>query len=491
MADVADIVRISTSILAGGTAVRDFGRTLYLQKISSEITDLKQAQALRTVPVYTSASDVSAVGLPTDTADAGSVYFQQNPFPRNLLLGSWIASVQPTLIYSRENLSVTMIEALGDAVALDIGGNAISVDLDGQNTLADQATALETAINGAANIAGATVTVSGTRFVIMIPSTVDVGTDGFTASSSTDTLGLTGTGSVTLNRVTEAEDIGDALARIQALDNSFYWVVPDGDIATDADDIRSVVDWSAPQDFFLMFDAIGEATLTTNESTSIGAIISALDQNNVAAIYNGETVDHKAIAYAAVFSGVNFEQPSALITGKFKTLAGTTATDLTPAQRDELTRKRINYYVPRGAVSDTEEGTSFGTWIDVQFGLGWFQNAVRVAVYNALRSSPRLPQTESGVTVLVASIQGICEQAVRNGLLAPNQVTPATRKAIQDATGNANFDGFLSVGYLVYAGALAEQSQANREARKAPPITVWAKGSGAIHFVDISILFEG
>ena len=227
-----------------------------------------------------------------------------------------------------------------------------------------------------------------------------------------------------------------------------------------------------------------------NEAASIAATISALKHNNVFAIYNGASVDNKAIAYAAVFSGVNFEQPQALITGKFKTLAGTTATDLTSAQRQELTRKRVNYYVPRGSVADTEEGTSFGTWIDVQYGLDWFSNAVRAAAYNALRAAGRLPQTEAGVTVLVESIQGICEQAVRNGLLAPNTVTPATRAAIQAATGNANFDGFLAAGYLVYAGALSEQSQADREARKAPPITVWAKGSGAIHFVDISILFE-
>ena len=84
MATVADIVRVSTSILAGGIASRDFGRTLFIQKVTAEITGLKQAQALRTIPVYASASALAAGDLSDDTTAAGNVYFAQAPFPRNL-----------------------------------------------------------------------------------------------------------------------------------------------------------------------------------------------------------------------------------------------------------------------------------------------------------------------------------------------------------------------------------------------------------------------
>ena len=81
----------------------------------------------------------------------------------------------------------------------------LRVDLDGENTLAAQAAALATGLNAHANIAGATVTVSGTRFVIDIPATVALSAGGFTASSSTATLGLTGNGSVVLERVSAVE----------------------------------------------------------------------------------------------------------------------------------------------------------------------------------------------------------------------------------------------------------------------------------------------
>ena len=344
-------------------------------------------------------------------------------------------------------------------------------------------------MNSAANIAGATVTVNDDRLVVNIPVGVVVG-DGFVDSPAARTLGLFGSNVRVLDEVAAAETIPQALTRIEGADNSFYFVVPDAGIAAVEADALAVANWVAARPRYHGFvDLAGLDVLVANEATSIGAQLSALQQKNVAGIYNGGSIDHKALAYAGVFSHVNFEQPNSIITGKFKTLRGTTANVLPPEARAELTRKRINYYVQRGQLADTEEGTNFTTWIDVTFWLAWFQNAVQVAVYNQLRAG-RNPQTEPGVSAIVEAIQGIGEQGVRNGGIAPNQVTPQTRQDIIDATGNVQFDGYLAAGYFIHSGAVSEQSQANREARKSPPITVWAKGSGAIHSVDIAIRFE-
>ncbi|MFX5157774.1 DUF3383 family protein, partial [Acinetobacter baumannii] len=45
----------------------------------------------------------------------------------------------------------------------------------------------------------------------------------------------------------------------------------------------------------------------------------------------------------------------------------------------------------------------------------------------------------------------------------------------------------LAKGYYVYAPAIATQSQADREARKAVPFQVAAKEAGAIHTVDVLV----
>ena len=83
----------------------------------------------------------------------------------------------------------------------------------------------------------------------------------------------------------------------------------------------------------------------------------------------------------------------------------------------------------------------------------------------------------------------MCEQGVLNGGIAPGQVSEALAADIRQATGNVSFDGFLSAGYLVHIGSVAAQPQADREARKSPPVRGWLKGSGAVHSIDVRLTF--
>ena len=129
-----------------------------------------------------------------------------------------------------------------------------------------------------------------------------------------------------------------------------------------------------------------------------------------------------------------------------------------------------------------------GTWIDVRYWLDWLVNATQVEVFSLLRSG-RVPQTQAGVAAITDVVERICEEGVANGGIAPGQVSPALVSDIRLATGNQAFDGFLSTGYLVHVGSVASQSQADRDARKSPPVRVWVKGSGAIHFIDIDVTF--
>ena len=137
------------------------------------------------------------------------------------------------------------------------------------------------------------------------------------------------------------------------------------------------------------------------------------------------------------------------------------------------------------------EGKSFGTWSDVKVWLDWVRNAIEVETYTTIKSSRQAaPDRGRRFSAIFDAITQVCEQGVRNGGIAPNPVSPATRQAIQQATGNGDFNGVLSTGYLVYSGPIAEQSQSDRVARKSPPFQVWLKGSGAVHFVDIDVVFE-
>ena len=101
-----------------------------------------------------------------------------------------------------------------------------------------------------------------------------------------------------------------------------------------------------------------------------------------------------------------------------------------------------------------------------------------------------MPQTPDGIKAVQNVIEAVCERGIVNGGIAPGQLAPSLANEVQQATGNNDFNGFLTTGYLVYIRPLALQSRADRTARKSPPAQVWAKGSGAIHFLDIAVIFE-
>ncbi len=72
------------------------------------------------------------------------------------------------------------------------------------------------------------------------------------------------------------------------------------------------------------------------------------------------------------------------------------------------------------------------------------------------------------------------EQAVNNGLIAPGVWNGS-------ATGQLSPGDTLTKGYYAWIQPMAEQAQADREKRKAPPIQVACKLAGAVHFADVLI----
>jgi len=105
---------------------------------------------------------------------------------------------------------------------------------------------------------------------------------------------------------------------------------------------------------------------------------------------------------------------------------------------------------------------------------------LEVATFNVLATSNnKVPQTEVGMAVLVNSINRVLNQYVTNGYIGVgNSWNGATF---------GNSEDFLRLiteqGYYVYYIPIAQQSQTDREARKAPIIQIALKTAGAIHKV--------
>lgn len=129
-----------------------------------------------------------------------------------------------------------------------------------------------------------------------------------------------------------------------------------------------------------------------------------------------------------------------------------------------------------------------GAFIDEIVMNMFLKSKLEVAIFNALATTnTKVPQTEAGVAVVKSAIQNVLTQGTKNGYIAAGKWnSPANR------FGNVeDFDANIEQhGTYIYSQPVAQQAQADREARKCPLVQVAVKRSGAIHSVTGEVILE-
>ena len=462
------------------------------------------ASVLQTALRGTSSADLDEV----DVAYGGSAFVVT--LPLDSTTGAATAVIDPFTGNSAVPLGLDTVDTTPGIDGIGAGslswqGSTITgLDFTNATSYADVAQTLQTALRAVraaarADLRSATVTYHPAGFFL-----VELGFDpsddepypitGYMADvaqgvASDLSLDSDSGGIITQGHTTET--IEEGMSAIGALDDSWYFVALDSGI-TAAIDLLALSRWvQAANNYMLALDVAGDSVLVQGESTSLAAQIAVLEPERTFLVWS-RTSDHKALSLAGRLSTVNFDGQNTLITAKFKSLPGTVPDVLTTAQKEELDRKRIGYYTRFGPDAIFAEGHTLksGVWIDSRYWLDWITNAIQTEVYNLLRQHPtRVPQTDSGIASITATIERVCEAGRRNGGIAPGRVSEALAHDIRLATGNRDFDGALTLGYLVSVGSIADQLQADRDARMAPPISVWLKASGAVHSAEVKLVF--
>jgi len=114
----------------------------------------------------------------------------------------------------------------------------------------------------------------------------------------------------------------------------------------------------------------------------------------------------------------------------------------------------------------------------------WFKFALQTAGFNYLRStSTKIPQTESGMEGLKNVYRSICDQASGNGFIGAGRWTSPL------VFGNpaSLIRSVGDIGYYVFSIPVSQQSQADREARRAPLVQIAVKAQGAIHKSNVIV----
>jgi hypothetical protein len=278
------------------------------------------------------------------------------------------------------------------------------------------------------------------------------------------------------------ETIGAALAVFDdRFGQQWYGVaLPTG---LDADKIAAAAYVQGSANKHCLFATTQDAnTLITGNDTCLAALLRDAAYQRAACQYSSQDA-YAAMSYAGRILTTDYSQPNSVITMKFKQEPGIVSEALSASQAAGVEEKNCNVFVQYdNNTSIVEQGVQCdGTFTDVVLGTDWLALAIQTAIYNVLYSSTtKVPQTDQGVGILQAAIEGVLAQAVLNGLLAPGVWSA-------QGFGQLKQGDYMAKGFYVYAGSIAAQSQADRAARKCPPFQIAAKLAGAIHSANVLI----
>ena len=493
--DIADFISVTTQVAAGAPS-KDFGRTLMLTQDDSFLDGGGGGK----VKEY---RDLSAIGddfaSATEPYLAAASHFGQSPFPKPMLVGRWAATAVNSEIRGG---APAVLAALSGSAVTDGSMRLEETNITGISfalnaSYAVIAAAIETALRAANTLwSAADVTFANNQFAVAFapdialtgvfsPHSAGTGTD---LSANT---GLTAVRGATLHLGSAVETVSEALDTIRDFNDNWWGFLVDS-AQNGTANMAAAASWARAQrkHFFAESNEVG--ALVANESATQAAALASAAQSRRNSLTWSRTGDYGVASVAGLFSAVDLTAGDPLPTAKFKSLPGRVVNVISSAQKAELDRKRMNAYVRYGQISMYAEGYALSSngWIDVAFWLDWFSNEISGRLFNLLRSTPKVGQNAEGLFSLVGEVESVCRIGVRNGGIAGGEVSASMAADIRRRTGDASFDGVLSNGYLIHVGRFSDISQSQRDARESPPLYIWTKGGGAIHFVDVFNTFE-
>ena len=159
-------------------------------------------------------------------------------------------------------------------------------------------------------------------------------------------------------------------------------------------------------------------------------------------------------------------------TWKFKTLAGVVPVPrdlLNPTEEANALGKNANLYTDLAGSGSTHEGVcASGRYIDIQRSIDWMEARLGEAAILRLKNSPKVPYTDSGVSVLYAEYAGVMDLAERRGVIGE----------ILDDSGDV---------YRINMPKVSSQLPADRVARDFKDTIIECQIAGALHKLELTV----
>ena len=473
---ISDVVNVKIEMSPTAAALRNFGACLIIG--TSDVIDTQER-----IRAY---SDITTVaqdfGVESKEYLAAQAFFSQTPKPSVVQIGRWAKSATAgrlrgrVLSTSEQNMDAfAEIETGSISFAIDGKPKSLSsIDLSSETNLNGVASQVTSALSGSG-----TCRWTGTQFVVTSSTTGE--TSSVTCNDEGQLAQLLGlNASATSVKGSASEKLVEALTVLTDFQGWYMACLADKTSDEEMIAAAGLIEAASPARM-IGFTTQNTLELDSTRSDTLGAKLKALGYNRTVVMYSSSS----EVAVASIFgrmSTVNFEGSNTCITLKFKQCPGGAAENLRISQANTLKAHNVNVFAAyQNDTSILREGITAGGWfIDETHGLDWLQNRVETDLWNLLYTSKKVGQDEIGADNLVATVSKSLEQGVKNWLIAPGVWNGDSFGALK--TGDT-----LATGYYVYIQPFDEQSQSDREARKAPPIQIAVKLKGAIHFVDCTI----
>lgn len=443
----------------------------------------------------------AAFGTNSETARATRPFFAQSPKPKSLFIARWEKKDRTVEASTAKVLGAPITETMANFKAITLGylsfvvnGSNVDiseVDLSEALTLADVVTKVNAKLPSNAQFK-IEYDETGKRAIV---SSKTAGADKSVSYTLDKTLTgsylgnmlkledgqadqVKGTDAVTL----KAQSTEATLANFLEYKRDWYNAAFVG--ALTDDEIRLASDWIQSAELKTFSYTTLRASHIENKPENIFKQLKDKKNDRTFIVYdkNDQYANMSAMARGLA---VNFNANNTTITLKFKTLPTISAEDLTLTEANKCKALGINYYAYYDTAAMLAEGMMIGGrfWDEVH-GLDWFVDGVQKEVFATLyQSQSKVPHTDKGVARLLAAVNRVGLEGVKNGLFALGIWHG-------DPFGELENGGYLDQGFYSWADTVDNQSTSDKDNRIAPPIQVALKLAGAIHSVDILVNFN-
>lgn len=495
---VSRVVNVAVQITPAAAQSQALNAFLYLG--ASNVID--------TVERYRTYTTLGAVasdfGTAADEYKAAARWFGQSPQPTSFLIGRYALTASQgglrcaTLSAAQQAIATWQAVTVGSLKVAKDGAAAVQVsniNLSGCANLQAVAAAIQAA---AGFPAGVTVVYNSVynRFELQSATTGATSSIGFLQSPGTGTdlaammAGLSTSSGAYVYAGLAAETPASAYATLDDIAGQNWYgtavggLVPGANAGADTAAILAAATYleGAGPKHTLWVTTQEAGVLSSVTTTDIASQAKAAAYNRTFVQYSSSSA-HAAVSAAARFLTVNYEGSATAITGKFKQEPGVVAENLPVSQALALEAKNCNVFIAYENNTNILEQAvqASGQYTDTITGADWLATTLQRDVWNVFYgSNTKVPQTDDGATLLQTAAEKRCAQAVTNGYCAPGVWNAG-------GFGILNQGDYLQKGYYIYVQPMRLQAQADRAARKCPPMQIALKLAGAIHSCDITV----